>query len=208
MTNIIIQIENANDETRNTIKEKCHEIAETCQAYAMNKKEMKNDDFRNYLEKNDNEMFLYLYDEIGAKNKPVMSRHKLNISSGMVAIGNNSGMFISAHDDDCNDFDYESRTESFSKYKSEMNKIEKALDNYALSFFTSSENELTETDETETDETETDETETDETLPEKTTLEQIYDVVEKLKLSDRVELRDFINETIETEQKELKQANG
>jgi len=205
MTNIIIQIENANDETRNAIKEKCHEIAETCKAYAMNKKEMKNDDFRNHLEKNDNEMFLYLYDEIGAKNKPVMSRHKLNISSGMVAIGNNSGMFVSAHDDDCNDFYYESRTESFSKYKSEMNKIEKALDTYSLSFFTSSE---TETDETETDETETDETETDETLPEKTTLEQIYDVVEKLKLSDRVELRDFLNETIEAEQKELKQANG
>ena len=207
MTNIIIQIENQNEKTLQTIQNKRTTIAKVCSDYATNKRSKKTDEFRADLEANDTELFEYLYDEIGSKGKRVMSQHKRNISAGMVALGENTNFFLAAYDD-ANDFVYESKTNSFSKYKAEMNKLEKAWDEYADDYFMDATTTI-ETDETETDETETetDETET-ETLPEKTTLEQIYDVVEKLKLSDRVELRDFLNETIEAEQKELKQANG
>ena len=202
MTNIIIQIENQNEKTLQTIQNKRNAIAKVCSDYATNKRSKKTDEFRDYLEANDPELFEFLYDDIGSKGKRVMSQHKRNISTGMVALGENTDFFLAAYDD-ANDFVYESKTNSFSKYKAEMNKLGKAWDDYANDYF------MDETTTTEAEETEAEAEETEtETVPEKTTLEQIYDVVEKLKLSDRVELRDFLNETIEAEQKELRQANG
>tara|TARA_R110001592_G_scaffold180556_1_gene422933 strand:+ start:443 stop:1069 length:627 start_codon:yes stop_codon:yes gene_type:complete len=208
MTNIILKIENMNDKTSKAIAYHAWPIAAYCKNYAAKKTEMKPDDFRVWLSQNDKPMFDALYCDVGAKGKLVMSQHSRNISGGMVAVGNFPELFVHTFDE--NDFDYSCKATSLSKFGAEMNKIEKAFSKFYMgddeTTVTTDENDGTDgTD----DSDENDGTDgTDETLPAKTTLEQIYDVIDTLKLADKTDLRDYLNELIEVSVAEKRKANG
>ena len=205
MTNIILQIENMNDKTSKAIADNVLPIAAYCKNYATQKAEMKPDDFRVWLSQNDKPMFDALFCEVGAKGKLVMSQHSRNISGGMVAIGNFPELFVHTFDE--NDFDYSCKATSLSKFRAEMNKIEKAFSK----FYMGDDDTTVASDETTVASDDDDTTvasDDDETLPAKTTLEQIYDVIDTLKLADKTDLRDYLNELIEISVAEKRKANG
>lgn len=208
MTNIILKIENMNDKTSKAIADNVLPIAAYCKKYATQKADMKPDEFRVWLAQNDKPMFDKLYCDVGAKGKLVMSQHSRNISGGMVAVGNFPELFVHTFVE--NDFDYSCKATSLSKFGAEMNKIEKAFSKFYMgddeTTIASDENDGTDgtDDSDENDDTDA----TTETLPEKTTLEQIYDVIATLKLADKTELRDYLNELIEVSVAEKRKANG
>lgn len=206
MTNIILKIENMNDKTSKAIADNVLPIAAYCKNYANKKAEMKPDDFRVWLAQNDKPMFDKLYCDIGAKGKLIMSQHSRNISGGMVAVGNFPELFVHTFVE--NDFDYSCKATSLSKFGAEMNKIEKAFSKFYMG---DDETTIASDDNDETTIASDDDTTVDndeETLPAKTTLEQIYDVIATLKLADKTELRDYLNELIEVSVAEKRKANG
>ena len=123
MTNIIVKIEKANDKTHALIKNNADNLIELCNAvYAPKLDDMGNDDYREWLFENHKELAEYLYDEVGAKDKPKMGQHKKNIFGGIKTIATRNNDFLAW----CAS-DFGSGTASLAKVTGSVNGYEKSL---------------------------------------------------------------------------------
>ena len=123
MTNIIVKIEKANDKTHALIKNNASNLIELCNdVYAPKLEDMGNDDYREWLFENHKELAEYLYDEVGAKDKPKMGQHKKNIFGGIKTIATRNNDFLAW----CAS-DFGSGTASLAKVTGSVNGYEKSL---------------------------------------------------------------------------------
>lgn len=123
MTNIIVKIEKANDKTHALIKDNAENLIEMCnEVYAPKLDDMKQDEYRDWLFAEHKELAVYLYDEVGAKNKMKMSQHKKNIYAGIKTIATRNADFIAW----CGS-DFGSGTASLAKVTGSVNGYEKSL---------------------------------------------------------------------------------
>jgi len=123
MTNIIVKIETASNEVTLLIKDNAENLIELCnEIYAPKLDDMKQDEYRDWMFENHNEVAQYLFDEVGAKGKMKMSQTSKNVSGGIKTIATRNADFRAW----CAS-DFGSGTTSLAKVTSSINGYEKSL---------------------------------------------------------------------------------
>lgn len=123
MTNIIVKIETASNEVTLLIKDNAENLIELCnEIYAPKLEDMKQDEYRDWLFENHNEVAKYLFDEVGAKGKMKMSQTSKNVSGGIKTIATRNDDFRAW----CAS-DFGSGTTSLAKVTASINGYEKSL---------------------------------------------------------------------------------
>jgi len=121
MTNIIKTIETKSANVNKFIKDNRGDVVDAAYEYGTAKDEMKTDDFREWAFSNG---WGFMFDEISEKTeKPIMSQHSKNVSSGIMAIYSDNPMFFTWCDSD-----HGKHVTGFAKMKMTLTAFAKSLE--------------------------------------------------------------------------------
>ena len=121
MTNIIKTIETKSANVNKFIKGNRGDVVDRANEWGAKKEELKTEDFREWALANE---WGFMFDEISEKTeKPIMSQHSKNVSSGMCAIHSDNPMFFTWCDSD-----HGKHVSGFAKMKMTLTAFAKSLE--------------------------------------------------------------------------------
>ena len=121
MSNIIKTIETKSANVHKFIKGNSQEVAARANEWGAKKEELKTDDFREWAFANE---WGFMFDEISEKtDKPIMSQHAKNVSSGMCAIYSDNAVFFA-----WSDSEHGKHTTGLAKMKMTLTAFAKSLE--------------------------------------------------------------------------------
>ena len=132
MTNIILEIEQRNDDNNAYLKDNAQAVLKMANklfAPKMGDDALGNDDYREWLFKEDKAFAEYMYDEMGKPNKkgiskPIMGQHKKNIFGGIKTVATDNEGFLEW----ANQSDIGNEVSSLAKVTASINKYAKSLE--------------------------------------------------------------------------------